>query len=141
MDLGEIDLCSICSDLAKGAENASSPPSGCPPPPTYGSILSSSKTCAICKLIASLWPHSDSTLNKFGVSSETIQSHKDGFPVEIAMKAARRMHSGVSWTFWEATLRSTMTPLAFFSHFTLLTCPSEGKAVVSHLCSMFSHFV
>jgi len=124
MDLGKIDLCIFCSGLIKATNDTLSLPSQHPHHPTYGSLLSSSKTCVVCQIITSLWDHFSSALNRHGVSNKTIEHES---PVKITTQAARRMHSGVSWAILEASLTSTNTPLIGVSYFTLVVCPSGGK--------------
>lgn len=127
MALRELDFCPTCLDLVRASTDTILYPSHPSCYPTYGSLRSSSKACAFCDFIASQWPHFESTLERYGVSDESIQSSQDGFPVTITMKAARKMHSGVSWTFWEAKLGATNTGLQFVSYFTLVACRPGGK--------------
>jgi len=127
MDTKETDLCIFCSDLVRATNDTPAHPSQRHHHATYGLLLSSSKTCTACQLIASLWGQLRPTLTRHGLSYETIENSQEGYRVEITMKENRRMQSGVCWAFLRASLASTDTALTFISYFTITACLSSGK--------------
>ncbi|KAB5576375.1 heterokaryon incompatibility protein-domain-containing protein [Coniochaeta sp. 2T2.1] len=128
MDLEKIDICMFCSDLVIVPMEESNLPSQRPHHPTYGLLSASSRTCTLCRLIKSMWPHFASELQRRGVAHETIENCQDGFMVKITVTAARRMQSGTSWKSVDAGLVTGLTPLIFNYPFTLVACSSGDPA-------------
>ncbi|KAK0740320.1 heterokaryon incompatibility protein-domain-containing protein [Schizothecium vesticola] len=122
MDIEETDLCVFCSDLIKATNDSPAHPSQRHHHATYGSLLSSSKSCIACQLIVSLWSHLSPSLISHGLSYETFKNSQEGYRVEVIMKENRRMQSGVCWVFLQASLASTDTDFRFISYFTITTC-------------------
>lgn len=143
MDLEGTDLCPFCSDLIKATNDTQAHYSQRPHHPTYGLLLSSSKTCIVCQLIASQWDPSSSTLIRHGLSQEVLESSQQGYPVALTVEETRRSQSGVCWAFLKAKLETTNTPLSFISYFTVTACSSggkEGRQPVLHLYTVLKTF-
>ena len=131
MDGKEIDICSLCSQLIKAPTDAATAPSNrkLDHHATYGALILSSDKCPVCRMLASLlWSGAESTLRRHGVSDEDIKIHKPGYTLAFELRqSAPRMPSGISWAFWEATLRANNTVFSFVSHFTVLACGEGGE--------------
>ena len=130
MDTKETGLCIFCSELIKATNNTPAYPSQRPHyETTYGLLLSSSKTCTACQLIASLWGQISPTLIRHGLSYETFEKNHGSYPVEITMKENRRMQSGLRWAFFQAGVESPDAAFTFMSYFTITACLSGGNAI------------
>ncbi|OIW28475.1 HET-domain-containing protein [Coniochaeta ligniaria NRRL 30616] len=120
MAVAEADLCAFCSDLVGTLGDTSKLPQVRPHYPTYGSLLSSSKTCPVCRAIVASW-------RSVSLDSENAEI-RNGYPSKIVVTATRRMSSGVTWKFLEASLISTNTVFSYSGHITLESCASHDPA-------------
>ena len=113
----EVDLCSFCTDLVspKSTQHCAGQVSH---HPTYGALRSSSKTCAICDTIASLWPRENIMSERWSQPSEDIIGT---YTVHLAWKRTGEVPSEVSWALLEVSLRSTTSPIRWVTYLTIVT--------------------
>lgn len=124
MELKECDLCLPCSSMVGTVKHSSSQPVH---RRTYGSLQSSSIPCPICPFILSLYPDWTAPTGPYATLEGNVWSSEGQPFVEISLEAAQRMQTGITWTFWNATLINKNPSLEFVTYFTLVVHQSEGK--------------